>query len=94
MTRKVGRFVRSARQASRGGGWRVLPTAGGAHLVLRTEMQPHGLLKLAAPLLRRRMQPMFERDLRNIKARLEAADMAPEPGPGRGPDAADQASSR
>jgi len=34
---------------------------------------PHGLLKLAAPLLRRREQPMFKRDLTNIKARLEGA---------------------
>jgi uncharacterized protein YndB with AHSA1/START domain len=36
------------------GGWRVLPTADGAHLVMHTEMEPHGRLKLAAPLLRRR----------------------------------------
>jgi len=30
------------------------------------EIEPHGLLGLAAPLLRLRMQPMFERDLANI----------------------------
>jgi polyketide cyclase/dehydrase/lipid transport protein len=66
------------------GGWRVLPTADGAHLVMYTEMEPHGLLKLAAPLLRRRMRPMFERDLRNIKARLEGSHPSPEPGPGCG----------
>jgi len=36
-------------------------------------MELHGLLKLAGPLLRRRMQPMFKRDLDNIKARLEGA---------------------
>ena len=55
------------------GGWRVLPTADGARLVMRAEMELHGLLKLAEPLLRRRMQPMFKRDLDNIKARLEGA---------------------
>jgi Polyketide cyclase / dehydrase and lipid transport len=59
------------------GGWRVLPTADGAHLVMRVEMELRGLLKLAGPLLRRREQPMFERDLNNIKARLEAAHAAP-----------------
>jgi hypothetical protein len=55
----------------------VLPTADGAHLVMRVEMQLYGLLRLAAPLLRRREQAMFERDLTNIKARLEGARMAP-----------------
>jgi uncharacterized protein YndB with AHSA1/START domain len=62
------------------GGWRVLPAADGSHLVVRVEMEPHGLLRLAAPLLRRREQPMFERDLHNIKARLEAAHPAPRSG--------------
>lgn len=59
------------------GDWRVLPTADGARLVMRVEMELHGLLRLAGPLLRRREQPMFERDLINIKARLEGARMAP-----------------
>jgi uncharacterized protein YndB with AHSA1/START domain len=59
------------------GGWRVLPTADGSRLAVRVEMEPHGLLRLAAPLLRRREQPMFERDLHNIKARLEGARGAP-----------------
>ena len=59
-----------------GGGGRVAPTSDGAHLVMRMELEPHGLLKLAAPLLRRRMTPMFQRDLDNIKARLEAAERA------------------
>jgi hypothetical protein len=40
-----------------GGGGRVLPA--------------HGLLRLAAPLLRRRMKPMLGRDLANIKSVLE-----------------------
>jgi hypothetical protein len=55
----------------------VLPTADGACLVMRVEMELHGLLKLAAPLVRRREQPMFQRDLDNIKARLEAAHAEP-----------------
>jgi hypothetical protein len=38
------------------------------------EIEPHGFLGLAAPLLRRRMQPMFERDLANSKARLARAE--------------------
>jgi uncharacterized protein YndB with AHSA1/START domain len=59
------------------GGWRVLPTADGSHLVVRVEMELHGLLRLAGPLLRRREQPMFERDLNNIKARLEGAHLEP-----------------
>jgi hypothetical protein len=65
------------------GGWRVLPSVDGAHLVMHTEMELHGLLKLAAPLLRRRMQPMFQRDLDNIKACLEAAQVAPSTEPGQ-----------
>jgi uncharacterized protein YndB with AHSA1/START domain len=57
-----------------GFGGQVLPTESGAHLVMRMEIELHGLLKLAAPLLRRREQPMFERDLDTIKARLEGAE--------------------
>lgn len=53
------------------GGGGVAPTSEGAHLVMRMEVEPHGLLKLAAPLLGRRMRSMFQRDLDNIKARLE-----------------------
>ena len=70
-----------SRALTASGGWRVLPTADGARLVMHTEMELHGLLKLAAPLVRRRMQPMFQRDLDNIKARLEAAHAAPGTGP-------------
>jgi len=55
----------------------VLPAADGSRLVVRVEMELRGLLRLAGPLLRRREQPMFERDLNNIKARLEGARMAP-----------------
>jgi hypothetical protein len=53
------------------GGGRVVPTSEGAHLVMRMELEPQRLLKLATPLLRRRMKPMFQRDLDNIKDQLE-----------------------
>jgi diacylglycerol O-acyltransferase / wax synthase len=66
-------------------GWRgrVLPSAGGAHLLLRMEIQLPRLLGLAAPLLRRRMRPELERDIATIKARLEGAGPPP-PGPAAG----------
>jgi hypothetical protein len=54
-----------------GGGGRVLPAADGSHLIMRMELEPRGLLRLAAPLLRGRMKPMLERDLANIKSILE-----------------------
>ncbi|MGB0091135.1 MAG: SRPBCC family protein [Solirubrobacteraceae bacterium] len=53
------------------GSGRVVPTSEGAHLAMRMELEPLGLLKLARPLLRRGMKSMFQRDLENIKARLE-----------------------
>jgi uncharacterized protein YndB with AHSA1/START domain len=49
----------------------IVPTAEGAHLVMRMEIEPRGVLRLALPLLRRRLRPMFERDVRNIKMILE-----------------------
>jgi hypothetical protein len=54
-----------------GGGGCVLPAAGGSHLITRMELEPRGLLRLAAPLLGRCMKPMLERDLANIKSVLE-----------------------
>jgi uncharacterized protein YndB with AHSA1/START domain len=53
------------------GDGRVVPTSQGAHLEMRMELEPRGLLKLATPLLRRRMKSMWQRDLDNIKAQLE-----------------------
>jgi hypothetical protein len=55
-------------------GWRgrVLPSGDGARLLLRMELQLHGPLGLATPLLGRRMQPELERDIAAIKANLEA----------------------
>jgi uncharacterized protein YndB with AHSA1/START domain len=64
----------SSRTLKAAGGGRVLPTPDGAHLVMRMELEPHGLLKLATPLLRRGMTSMFQRDLENIKAQLEAEE--------------------
>src|SRR6266536_2731521 len=64
-------LVGSSSALKAGGGGRVLPSAAGSHLIMRMELEPHGLLRLAAPLLRRRMKPMLERDLANIKSALE-----------------------
>src|SRR6266705_2744063 len=38
----------NSRALTASGSWRVLPTADGAHLVMRVEMELHGLLRLAA----------------------------------------------
>lgn len=55
----------------------VVPTSEGAHLVMRMELEPRGLLRLATPLLRRRMTSMFPRHVdNNIKTRLEAGTQA------------------
>jgi hypothetical protein len=56
-----------------GGGGKVLSSAAGSHLIMRMELEPHGLLRLAAPFLRRRMKPMLDRDLANIKSVLESS---------------------
>jgi uncharacterized protein YndB with AHSA1/START domain len=64
-------MVGQSKALTAGGGGHVKPTPYGAHLVMRMELEPRGPLKLAAPLIRRRMQPMFQRDLYNIKDRLE-----------------------
>jgi uncharacterized protein YndB with AHSA1/START domain len=52
---------------------RVVPRSDGSHLLLRMQIQPRGLLRLALPLVRRRMQRELARDIATIKARLEAA---------------------
>ena len=64
---------RSSALTAGGGGW-VLPSAAGSHLIMRMELEPHGILRLAAPLLRRRLKPMLDRDLANIKSVLEGTD--------------------
>jgi hypothetical protein len=45
----------------------------GSHLLLRMQLRPRGLLRLALPLVRRRMQRELARDVATIKARLEGA---------------------
>jgi hypothetical protein len=50
---------------------RVRATEDGAHLVMRMELFPQGLLRLAMPLMRRYMQAQQERNVATIKALLE-----------------------
>jgi hypothetical protein len=52
---------------------RVVPKDGSSHLVLRMQLRPRGPLRLALPLVRRRMQLELARDVITIKARLEDA---------------------
>jgi hypothetical protein len=54
----------------------VTPTGDGCHLLLRMRIQPRGVLRLAGPLLRRRMRRELARDIAAIKARLEGAGQA------------------
>ena len=51
----------------------VVPKGDGCHLLLRMQIRPRGPLRLALPLVRRRMQRELERDVVTIKARLEGA---------------------
>lgn len=70
---------------------RVIPVPAGARLALRMEIGTRGLLRAALPLLRRRMPRDLERDISNIKAKLEGLAEAPAPRsdpPARGSDAA------
>ena len=67
-----------------GWGGEVVRTAAGAHLVLRMRLEPHGLLRLIGPLLRRRMQPDLDRDVSAIKARLESLSPSVAPSAERG----------
>ena len=50
----------------------VRPAPGGARLALRMELWPRGPLRLALPLLRRRMRRELARHTAAIKARLES----------------------
>jgi pimeloyl-ACP methyl ester carboxylesterase len=52
---------------------RVVPTGDGSHLLLRMQVRPRGPLRLALPLVRRRMQRELARDAATVKARLEGA---------------------
>jgi uncharacterized protein YndB with AHSA1/START domain len=59
---------------------RVVPVPAGARLHLRMEIETHGLLRAALPLLWRRMPRNLGRDIAIIKAKLEGQ---PEPRPAR-----------
>ena len=50
----------------------VIPTGRGARLCVRTLLLPHGVLRLAQPVLRRIMRQQWKHHLRRLKARLEA----------------------
>jgi hypothetical protein len=52
---------------------RVMPKGDGSHLLLRMQIRPRGPLRLALPLVRRRMQRELARDVAAVKARLEGA---------------------
>ena len=61
---------------------RVEPTPAGSRLIVRMDLQPHGLARLGAPILRRVMQREEVRNLAAIKRTLEAGPemRAPQPG--------------
>ncbi len=50
----------------------VTPTGRGARLSVRTLLLPHGVLRLAQPILRRYMRQQWEHHLIRIKAKLES----------------------
>ena len=49
----------------------VTPTGSGTRLSVRTLLLPHGVLRLAQPILRRYMRGQWEHHLRRIRTRLE-----------------------
>jgi hypothetical protein len=55
----------------------VVPQGDGSRLLLRMQIRPRGPLRLALPLVRRRMQRELARDVVTIKARLEGAHTHP-----------------
>jgi uncharacterized protein YndB with AHSA1/START domain len=52
----------------------VVPVGSGARLVVRTDLRPHGPLRLLAPVLRRYMHAAWDRNLGVIKTQLETRD--------------------
>ena len=51
--------------------WEVTPAGRGARLSVRTLLLPHGVLRLAQPILRPYLRQQWEHHLRRIKSRLE-----------------------
>jgi hypothetical protein len=58
----------------------VEPVGSGSRLVLRTHLQPRGPLRPLAPVLRRYMHRVWNRNLAAIKDRLERPEGYPRPG--------------
>lgn len=58
---------------------RVEPTPAGSRLVIRMDLRPHGLARLAAPILGRVMQAQEIRNLAAIKRTLEAKSTSADP---------------
>jgi Polyketide cyclase / dehydrase and lipid transport len=63
-----------SRIISSGFSGRVETSGDRSHLLLRMEIRPRGPLRLALPLLRRRMQRELDRDIATIKGMLESAE--------------------
>jgi uncharacterized protein YndB with AHSA1/START domain len=57
--------VGNSKSLAASGEGHAVAQGGGALLLMRMELEPHGLL-------RRRMQQMWERDIANVKTKLEA----------------------
>jgi hypothetical protein len=67
-------LVGGSKIISSGFSGRVEPSGDRSHLLLRMVIRPRGPLRLALPLLRRRMQRELDRDIATIKAKLESAE--------------------
>lgn len=58
---------------------RVEPTPAGSRLVIRMDLRPHGIARLASPILGRAMQAQEIRNLAAIKRTLEAKSTTADP---------------
>jgi Polyketide cyclase / dehydrase and lipid transport len=58
---------------------RVEPTPAGSRLIIRMDLRPHGLARLATPILGRVMQAQEIRNLAAIKRTLEAKSTSADP---------------
>ena len=54
-------------------GGQVTPTPAGSHLVFRTEFRGRGIRNLVLPMIRRRWEPVMQRNVERIKSILEGA---------------------
>ena len=58
---------------------RVEPTPAGSRLIIRMDLRPHGIARLASPILARAMQAQEIRNLAAIKRTLEARSATADP---------------